>query len=202
MARKLLIGTNNKGKLQEFRRLLADLPLEVGSLKEAGIDTDVEETGKTYEENAVLKATTFARMSGTLTLADDSGLEVDALHGEPGVMSARYAGEDASDADRVRFLLSKLNDVPVAARGAVFRAVIAVAEPDGTVHTVEGACRGHIVTDPKGEKGFGYDPVFMAAGMDKTMAELDPDEKHRISHRGKAAVKARELLKKLYVEQG
>jgi len=194
---KLLLGTNNQGKLREYRSLLEGIPFELVSPGDLGISCYVPETGKTFQENACQKATIFMRRSGMLTLADDSGLEVDALQGEPGVMSARYAGESASDIDRVKFLLDKIREVPWEKRTAHFRAVIAIAATDGQVYTVEGDCSGYITYEPRGEKGFGYDPVFIIPELGKTMSELIPSIKNCVSHRGKAAMKAREILLKI-----
>jgi XTP/dITP diphosphohydrolase len=156
----------------------------------------VAETGETFEENATLKATAFAAAGGRLALADDSGLEVDALGGEPGTRSHRYAGENADDADRIVFLLDKLRDVPEEKHAARFRCVIAIAEPGGRVVLCEGECRGVIISTPRGSHGFGYDPIFYLPELGKTMAELTLEEKNRISHRARAASKAREILLK------
>lgn len=157
---KLLLATNNTGKVHEYQSLLTGIPWELTTPKQQGIQLEVEETGSSFEENARLKALAFARASGLLTLADDSGLEVDALNGEPGIRSSRYAGEGASDADRVNFLLNKLKDVPEEKRTARFRCVIALAWPDGRIEYFTGTCEGSITFTPKGEEGFGYDPVF------------------------------------------
>jgi XTP/dITP diphosphohydrolase len=189
-----LLATNNRGKIKEYQMLLAGTGLQLVTLKQAGIDTPVEETGQTYEENARLKAVTTARQSGLITLADDSGLEVDALGGEPGVMSARYAGEGASDTERVNFLLKKMAGVPWDKRTALFRCIIAIATPDGKVVFSEGICHGFITFEPRGKNGFGYDPVFFFPELNKTMAELSPEVKSRVSHRGRAAQKVPELL--------
>ncbi len=197
--RKLLIATHNRGKVREYRKLLEDLPFEVVYLDDLGIDETVEETGETFAENAVAKATAYARMTGLLTWADDSGLVVDALGGAPGVRSARYAGPDATDADRYRKLLRALEGVPWEKRTARFRSVVAIATPDGDIWTTEGVCEGVIAFEPKGTQGFGYDPVFYLPDLGRHMAELSPEEKNRISHRGKAARKAREILEKLAV---
>ena len=191
---KLLLATNNKGKVNEYRSLLSGVDFELVSLTEVGISTVVDETGKSFEENARLKATVYAKESGLLSLADDSGLEVHALGGEPGIMSARYAGEGASDEDRVTYLLSRLVSVPWEKRAARFRCVIAVATPDGQVGLSEGECRGMIAFAPRGEHGFGYDPVFYFPELDKTMAELPPETKNRISHRARAATQVPALL--------
>lgn len=192
---KLLVATNNPGKVREFKKLLAGLPVEITFPAQEGLDLDVEETGATFAENACLKALAYAWVSGLPTLADDSGLEVDALGGEPGVRSARYAGPGASDADRYRKLLAALADVPPGERAARFRCVVALALPDGEVHTADGTCEGQIGFEPRGEHGFGYDPVFLVDGYGGlTLAELPPDLKNRISHRARAVVAARPAL--------
>ena len=193
--RKLLIATRNPGKFQELTALLADCPFTAVSLTEAGIDLDVAETGSTFEENASLKAATYARMSGLIALADDSGLEVDALGGEPGVLSSRYAGDGATDAQRIAYLLKKLDNIPGEELSARFRCVIAVASPGKRVDLYAGECYGMIVRKPRGANGFGYDPIFLLPDLGKTMAELEPDEKNRISHRATAARKAAAALK-------
>jgi XTP/dITP diphosphohydrolase len=195
--KKLLLATGNKGKVREYKALLAGVPYEIVTPAEVGVSAAVEETGTTFEENARLKAVTLAKASGLLTLADDSGLEVDALGGEPGIRSSRYAGKDASDADRISFLLSKLTGVPEKERTARFRCVIAIAAPGGKIDFYEGVCPGLILTEQRGSQGFGYDPVFYLPDMGKTMAELTLDEKNRVSHRARAAAKARQALKRL-----
>jgi len=197
---RLLIATHNRGKLVEFQELLADLPIELVTLDQIGIQDDVEETGETFAENARSKAGEYARRSGLLTLADDSGLQVDALGGEPGVLSKRYAGENKSDPERVAFLLDKLRDVPRGRRSARFRCVIVIAAPSGEVYECDGECEGLIEFAPRGTNGFGYDPVFLFPDRGVTMAELSSDEKNRISHRGKAAEKARKVLERLIAE--
>jgi XTP/dITP diphosphohydrolase len=194
---KLLLATNNTGKVKEFRNLLAGIPFELVTPKEIGIVMDVDETGATYRENARLKACALATQSGLLTLADDSGIEIDALNGAPGVMSARYAGENASDAERVNFLLSKLKDVPQEKRTARFYCVIAIAHPDGKVEYCDGECKGTIAFEPSGASGFGYDPVFYLPEFGKAMAELTAEIKNQISHRARAAQKAKMLLLKM-----
>lgn len=193
---KLLIASNNKGKLREFQTLLEGLPFELITLKDAGITTSVDETGDTYQDNAKLKAVTYARLSGQLTLADDSGLEVDALGGEPGPRAARYAGENASDKEKIDFLLSKLKNVPWEQRKARFHCVIALAFPGDGTTVCQGECAGYIMLEPKGEQGFGYDPVFYVPEFDKTMAELSMEEKNQLSHRASAAKCARVELEK------
>ncbi|MBN1310475.1 MAG: XTP/dITP diphosphatase [Anaerolineae bacterium] len=194
---KILAATHNKGKMREYAELLADLPVAWVSLSDVGIETDVEETGDTFEENACLKAATYACQSGLLTLADDSGLEVEALYGAPGVQSARYAGPGASDEDRYRLLLANLEGVPDEKRKARFVCVIAIATPHGKVFTAEGARGGYIIHEPRGEHGFGYDPVFWIPGYRATMAELEPEVKNRISHRALAVKAIRPRLERL-----
>jgi XTP/dITP diphosphohydrolase len=191
---KLLLATNNKAKVLEYKSLLQGIPYEVVTLAEQGISTVVEESGQSLEENARLKATLLAAESGLLSLADDSGLEVDALNGEPGPLSARYAGEGASDIERINYLLARLEGVPPEKRTARFRCVIAIALPDGMVELCSGECRGLITRSPAGSRGFGYDPVFYLSELGKTMAQLPPEIKNQVSHRGQAARKARELL--------
>ena len=194
---KLLIATNNRGKVEEYRSLLDGLPLEMVVPKEIGIKLDVEETGSTYEENARLKAVALAQAGNIVALADDSGLEVDFLGGEPGIRSSRYAGGGASDADRVKYLLGKLDGVTWNKRSARFRCVIAVAVPDGRVEFCSGICEGIITMAPCGDQGFGYDPIFYFPELKKTMAELPMDVKNRVSHRGKAARQVPDVLKRL-----
>ena len=196
---KLLLGTNNQAKVREYRSLLQDIPFEMVTLVEQGITTVVNEVGESLEENASLKATVLAKESQLLTLADDSGLEVDALGGEPGRLSARYAGEGASDRDRINYLLRRLKDVPWPERSARFRCVIAVATPGGVVEVCSGECRGFITFEPRGKEGFGYDPIFYLPELDKTMAELPLRIKNQVSHRGQAARKARSVLERLGV---
>jgi len=168
---------------------------------ELGITTVVSEVGGSLEENARIKATVFADESHLLSLADDSGLEVDALGGEPGPLSARYAGEDASDRDRVNYLLSKLKGVPWEKRSACFRCVIAIVAPDGKMELCSGECRGFITFAPRGEQGFGYDPVFYLPELDRTMAELPLEIKNQVSHRGQAVRKACQVLERLGSQQ-
>ena len=199
MSCKLLLATNNQGKVREYKSLLENIPLELVTLAEQSITTVVEEVGESLEENARLKATLLAAESQLLALADDSGLEVDALGGEPGRLSARYAGEYASDRDRVNHLLSRLGDVPWQKRSARFRCVIALAAPGGEVELCSGECRGFITFEPKGKRGFGYDPVFYLPELGKTMAELPLEIKNRVSHRGQAAGKVRQLLQKQFL---
>jgi XTP/dITP diphosphohydrolase len=199
---KLLVATHNPGKVREYRSLLAELPLEVTYLDAEGITLEVDETGETFAANAILKATTYARTTGLWTWADDSGLEVDALDGAPGVHSARYAGPDATDADRYRKLLDALTGIPWAQRTARFQCVVALADPDGDVKTTEGQCEGVIAFGPIGEHGFGYDPVFYMPDYEATMAQLSPEVKNVVSHRARAAQAAAVLLAETLSEAG
>lgn len=197
MRPKLLLATNNQGKMREYRSLLRGIPYDLVTPAELGITNEVEESGGSLEENARLKARYFAERGHLLSLADDSGLEVDALGGEPGPLSARYAGEGATDKERIDYLLSRLKGVPREKRAARFRCVIALATPEGKVKLFSGERRGFITFEPRGEQGFGYDPIFYLPELDKTMAELPPEVKNRISHRGEAARKAAKALVKL-----
>ena len=194
MSTQLLIATHNPGKLREYGDLLAGLPLTLLTPDDLGLDLAVVESGDTYAENARLKATAYAQASGLLTLADDSGLEVDALDGAPGVRSARYALGD--DADRVQALLRALDSAGVSPeeRTARFRCVIVLAAPDGRTWSAEGTCAGRIIDTPRGSGGFGYDPVFYLPTHGCTMAELAPEEKNRVSHRARAVQAARTIL--------
>ena len=200
---KLLVGTNNQGKVREYEELFADLPVTLKVTYPAREDLilEVEESGETFEENARIKALAYARASGLVSLADDSGLEVDALDGAPGVHSARYAGPAATDRDRYRKLLDALAGTPAGQRSARFRCVVAIALPDGTVHTADGSCEGEIGSAPRGEHGFGYDPVFVVKGYaGRTMAELPPDVKNEISHRARALAAIQPVLRELVLE--
>jgi XTP/dITP diphosphohydrolase len=194
MTQRLLVATHNRGKILEYRALLSDLPLAVTWLDEQGIAENVEETGATFAENACLKAAAYAQRTGLWTWADDSGLEVDALDGRPGVYSARYGGPGLSDADRYRRLLAELAAIAPEQRTARFRCVVALAIPGGPIYTAEAAVEGLIVDAPRGAHGFGYDPVFFVPDQQRTMAELEPAIKNRISHRGRAAVEARKII--------
>ncbi len=187
-----MIATRNKGKIRELKELLADFGLDILSLDQFPQVKEIVEDGNTFFENAMKKAKTVAEKTGLLAIADDSGLEVDALKGAPGVYSARYAGEDATDEQNYLKLLNEMKDVPTEKRGAQFRCVIVAYRPDGKWVSAEGVCRGRITSSPRGEQGFGYDPVFVPEGDIRTMAELTREEKNRISHRGKAL----EMLKK------
>jgi XTP/dITP diphosphohydrolase len=191
----LVIATTNAGKLHEVSLILEHLPLTLRSLTEFKDIVTVEETGQTYADNAQLKAWGYATQISRDVIADDSGLEVDALEGAPGVRSARYSGESASDQDRVFHLLSNLAGVPESKRTARFVSVIAVAKSDGRIiHTASGTCEGTIILQPRGTGGFGYDPIFVPSGYDKTLAELSPAVKNRISHRAQALLATRAFL--------
>ena len=192
--RRLVLATRNPAKRAELERMLADLPLEVRSLADYPDLPPLPEQGSTYEENARSKALAVARALGEVALADDSGLEVDYLEGQPGVYSARFLGEDATDEDRNREILRRLEGVPPENRTARYRAVVAVAFPDGRVYSFHGACEGAIALEPRGKGGFGYDPIFYLPELDRTVAELAPQEKDLISHRGQALRQAREFL--------
>jgi XTP/dITP diphosphohydrolase len=191
---KLLIATNNQGKVREYKELLQGLPYILVTPRELGINLEVEESGTNYQENACIKATAFAKVSGLMTLADDSGLEVDALNGEPGIRSSRYAGENANDNQRVDYLLNKLKEITENKRTGRFRCVIALARPDGQIQYSEGRCEGIIAFNPRGSEGFGYDPIFYFPELKQTMAELPAEMKNHISHRARAAAKARLIL--------
>jgi len=194
---KILLATNNRGKLLEMRALLADLSLELVSPADLGLSLDVLEDGQTYQENAARKALAFARATGILSLADDSGLEVDALDGLPGLHSARFLPQaGATDQDRRKLLLQKLHGKPQPWQ-ARFRCVVAVSSAAGELWFTEGVCPGVIIPEERGQSGFGYDPVFLLPELGKTMAELAMEEKNRLSHRARAVLAARGILEKL-----
>lgn len=194
---RLLLATTNQGKIREFRELLTGCGWTLVTPAEAGVALDVDETGTTYEANARLKADAFVRAFGLPCLADDSGLEIDALDGGPGLHSARYAGQDTTHADKISLLLANLREVPEERRTARFRAVIVLAMPDGRTFVTEGISEGRIARAPRGDGGFGYDPIFLVEGDGRTMAELPTAEKNRISHRARAAVVACAILREL-----
>lgn len=195
---KLILASNNQNKLRELKAILSDMDIELYSQREAGCDFEVEETGTTFEENAWLKAKAVFDATGIAAAADDSGLMVEALGGEPGVYSARYApgGHEASDREKYEYLLKKLDGVEH--RAAKFVSSICCIFPDGDVIRTEGECRGEILTQPSGDGGFGYDPVFKPEGYDKSMAELGTAVKNKISHRAMALSKFKEELSKKY----
>jgi len=197
---QLLIATNNKGKLKEFHELLTDLNIELVTPSQIGLDLDVIEDGTTYAQNAARKAIAFAGASGLISLADDSGLEVDALNGEPGLYSARYGSPDGnklSDAERRKHLIAKLQNKP-RPWTARFHATIAIATPDNQLQITNGICEGEIIPEERGANGFGYDPIFLFPESGKTMAELPMEEKNLISHRARAAIKAKRILDELF----
>jgi len=197
MKAKLVIASRNEKKKRELLQIIGDLDLEVATLNDFPEAPEVEEDGLTFHENAVKKAREIAQFTGCMSLADDSGLEVDALGGLPGVHSARFAGEPSDDERNNQKLLKMLEGVPAQERTARFRCVIAIAFPDGRVETTEGTCEGRVGFAPKGSAGFGYDPLFIPDGFDMTFAELSPEVKNSISHRGKALQKALEMLKSI-----
>ncbi len=190
MNRKILLASNNPGKLEELKSLLAGVPIDLVSPQTINLSITVEETGSTYAENAAIKAHAFAKASGLSTLADDSGLEVEALGGAPGLHSARTA---LTAAERRALLLRQLVGKPRPWQ-AVFRSTVALALPNGELHLAEGECRGEISPVERGQGGFGYDPIFIVDGLDRTMAELSMSEKNRLSHRAKAIEKMKEIL--------
>jgi len=192
---KIVVATKNKGKINELEYILRDLNVQIVSQRDMNIDVEVEEDGTTFEENALKKATEIMKLSGEVTLADDSGLEVDYLNGAPRIFSARYAGEGASDADRNNKLLAELKDVPFEKRTARFVCVIAAVWPDGRKIVTRGECHGIIHFKPVGNNGFGYDPIFFIPEYNRTMAELNSELKNKISHRAKAM----ELFKKEFI---
>jgi XTP/dITP diphosphohydrolase len=197
---KLLIATNNLNKVRELQEILANLSLTITTPAQEGLTLDPEETGATFEENAIIKAQAFAEASGLLTLADDSGLEVDALGGEPGVYSARYGGTSKyENAERNHLVLDKLTALNVlwAERTGRFRCVIALATPERLIGTVEGVVEGYIAYEPKGTNGFGYDPIFFVPEFNQTLAEVPSAQKHSISHRGRAGRAAAKLVEKM-----
>ena len=196
MKRKLLVATHNQGKLLEYRKLLQDLPLTLTCLAEIGIAEEAAETGDTFAANALGKAQHYATLTGLWTWADDSGLEVDALQGAPGVHSARYAGPEATDRDRYEKLLKELQPYP-RPWTARFQCVVVVARPDAGGKTCAGSLEGLITKVPRGANGFGYDPVFFVPELGRTLAEVEPALKNRISHRGRASARAQEVLTKM-----
>ena len=193
---KIIFATGNAGKMKEVREILKDLNVEVLSMKEAGIQADVEENGKTFQENAVIKAREIMKISGEVVLADDSGLEIDYLNKEPGIYSARYMGEDTSYRIKNANLIERLQGVPDEKRTARFVCAIAAAFPDGSIETTEGTIEGRIGYEEKGENGFGYDPIFYVPEFGCTTAELTGEQKNQISHRGKALEAMKEILRK------
>lgn len=196
--KKILFATTNEGKLKEIRSILSDLKCEIISLKDAGITSQVEENGTTFEENARIKAEAFAKESGLITLADDSGLEVDYMDKAPGVYSARFLGEDTSYDIKNQYIIEKLTTATEEERTARFVCAICAAMPDGTIYETRGVIEGMIAYEPAGENGFGFDPIFYVPKFGKTTAELSPEQKNEISHRG-LALKA---MKKTLCDMG
>lgn len=195
---ELVIATRNKHKIKEIKKLLEGMPIEVISLLDGNWDIpEVVEDGSSFKENATKKAQAVCKATGKYTLADDSGLEVDALGGQPGIYSARFSGENASDRDNNVKLLTMIKDIPADRRGAQFRCAAAIASPDGKIDVVEGICRGEIGLTEEGGQGFGYDPIFIPVGYNMTFAELSMDVKNKISHRGRALEKAKLFLERL-----
>lgn len=192
---EVVLATRNQGKIKEIAAYLKDEEIRIYSLDDFPRTAEVKEDGKTFRENALKKARHVANSTGKLTLADDSGLEVDALGGKPGVLSARYAGEKATDDEKNKKLLDALNGLPLERRGASFRCVFALVEPSGHEVIIEEACRGVIAPERRGDRGFGYDPLFFFPPLQRTFAELTAEEKNVFSHRGKALRRLREILK-------
>jgi XTP/dITP diphosphohydrolase len=190
----LVIATSNQHKLKELKTLLEDFPLTILSLKDFPDMPVVVEDGKNFYENALKKALTVARHTDKLTIADDSGIEVDALDRKPGVYSARFAGDDATDEANNTKLLKELEGVSSDKRGACFKCVLVIAQPDGETAFVEGACRGTIIHEVRGDYGFGYDPLFLVPEYNRTFSEITPEEKNKISHRARALKKLLEIL--------
>jgi len=195
--KRIIFATGNENKMKETRMILADCGYEILSQKEAGIDIDVVEDGLTFEENAIIKATAISKQpqaEGCVVLADDSGLEVDYLNKEPGIYSARYEGVDTPYSIKNQIIMDRLNGVPDEKRTARFVCAIAAAFPDGRVETRRGTIEGRIGYEQAGENGFGYDPIFYVPEFGKTTAELSPEEKNKVSHRGKALEMIKEVL--------
>ena len=195
--KKIIFATGNADKMKEIREILSDLDAEILSMKEAGIQADIVEDGKTFEENAVIKATAISKLTGEIVLADDSGLEIDYLNKEPGIYSARYMGHDTPYAIKNQKILDKLRDVPEEKRTARFVCAMALALPDGTTRTAQATMEGRIGYEIKGENGFGYDPIFYLPEFGKSSAEISPEQKNRISHRGKALRMMKDKIKEL-----
>lgn len=195
---KIILASNNAGKIKEVKQILGDMDIELLSMKEAGVDTEIEENGTTFEENALIKARAVMKLTGILTIADDSGLEVDYLNKEPGVYSARYMGHDTSYDIKNQAIIDRLSGVTGSDRSARFVCAIAAVFPDGTELVTRGTMEGVIAHEPQGENGFGYDPIVYLPEFGKTSAQLSSVEKNKISHRGKALDKMRqELIKYL-----
>ena len=191
---KIVFATTNEGKVKEIKEILGDFPIEVVSMKEMGITADIEENGTTFEENSLIKARALAKLTGLPALADDSGLEVDYLNGEPGIYSARYLGRDTDYDYKNNYIIDKLSEAKGEDRSARFVCVISLVLPDGREFVERGVVEGLIGYEQKGENGFGYDPIFYLPEYGKTSAELPPEEKNKISHRGKALTAMKKLI--------
>ena len=198
----LVVATGNRGKFNEIAALLEGLDVRIVPLDRVGPVEVPPESGDSFQENARIKTVAVASATGRLTLADDSGLEVDALGGQPGVLSARFGGSGKTDADRNRLLLSRLEGVPPARRAGRFRCAVAVADPTGSVWLTEGVCEGRVALAPRGEHGFGYDPIFEIPSLGRTLAEVGPDVKNRLSHRAQAVRAARGILEQFLSSHG
>jgi XTP/dITP diphosphohydrolase len=194
-ARKVLLATRNRGKVREIRKLLKGLGIRIQCLHDLPEAPEVEEDGRSFAENALKKARFYAALSGMLTISDDSGVEVEALKGQPGVYSARYAGEGASDQENNQKLLNQMEGIPASRRGAWFRCSMAIVSPEGKEAMAEGSCKGKIGFREAGKRGFGYDPLFIFPQYGKTMAQFTLGEKNKISHRGKALRKLRRIIR-------
>ena len=194
MMDKIVFATANEGKVKEIKEILKDFPIEVVSMKEMGITADIEEDGTTFEENSLIKARALSKLTGLPALADDSGLEVDYLNGEPGIYSARYLGRDTDYDYKNNYIINKLSEAQDKERSARFVCVISLVLPDGREFVERGVVEGLIGYEQKGENGFGYDPIFYLPEYSKTSAELSPEEKNKISHRGKALSAMKKLI--------
>lgn len=195
---KIIIATKNKGKTTEFRKLLAECGFEIFSMAEVGCNIEIDETGMSFQENAILKAEAVSEATGEITIADDSGLMVEFLNGAPGIYSARFAGNDAGDDANNKKLLNLMDGIPVDGRSARFYCAIAICDPQKGTEVVTGACNGHIGYAPKGGNGFGYDPLFISDILGKTFAEMDDSDKNTISHRAIASKKLLKLIEERY----
>lgn len=193
--KQIIFATQNEGKVKEIKKILEDLPVEVLTMSEAGLDMEIEENGTTFEENAAIKAEVLAQLTEALVLADDSGLEIDCLDKAPGVYSARYLGKDTPYTEKNQIILDKLAAVPMEARTARFVCVIAAAQKGKETVTTRGTIEGYIGYEAKGENGFGYDPIFYVEGTENSTAELSPEVKNQISHRGKALCSMKQAIK-------
>ena len=201
MTDRIIFATGNMGKMKEIKMILGDLNIPVVSMKEAGITADIVEDGKSFEENALIKAKTICSLTGEVAMADDSGLEIDYLYGEPGIYSARYMGEDTSYRIKNANLIERLNGVPDEKRTARFVCAMAAAFPDGTVLTTRGTIEGRIGYEERGENGFGYDPIFYLPEYQCTTSELPLEKKNELSHRGKALREMKEKLKERLIQK-